>query len=129
MTLGFTAGNTGGDWSTETAIDVGLPDGVEVQRITVDGNTVCTTGEGCFLPALRPGAMVPVIVEVRVGAGASGGAALITVNGSGVGWRLVVLPPPSATTHPPKTERPTTEPPTTEPPTTEPPTADREPPG
>jgi RNA polymerase sigma factor (sigma-70 family) len=125
MTLGFTAGNTGGDWSTETPIDVGLPEGVEVQRITVDGNTVCTTGEGCFLPALRPGATVPVVVEVRVRAGASGGAALITVNGSGVGWRLVVLPPPpSATTHPP-----TTEPPTTEPPTAEPSTADREPPG
>ena len=36
------------------------------------GTTVCTTGEGCLLPALRPGATVPVIVEVRVGAGASG---------------------------------------------------------
>ena len=122
MALGFTAGNTGGDWSTETPIDVGLPDGVEVQRITVDGNTVCTTGEGCFLPALRPGATVPVIVEVRVGAGASGGAALITVNGSGVGWRLVVLPPPSATTDPPKQSGPPqSRPPQSRPPQSRPP--------
>jgi len=117
IALGFTAGNTGGDYSAETPIDLVLPEGVEVRRITVDGNAVCTQGDGCLLPALKPGATVHVIVEVRVGIGASGGAALITANGSGVGWRLMVLSS-SLTTDQPGTE-----------PTTDPSAAHREPPG
>jgi hypothetical protein len=58
---------------------------------------------------------------------------MITVNGSGVGWRLVVPPPPAAnidqaTAAPSAAEPPIAEPSTTEPPTAGPSTADREPP-
>jgi hypothetical protein len=96
--LSFTASNSGDEPSAALPLHFELPDGFDVRSVTVDGSVVCAAGDACTLPALNPGADVQVIVEVRVGPGTSGGAVLITVDGSGVGWRLALPTPDTAAT-------------------------------
>jgi hypothetical protein len=96
--LSFTASNPGGERSAALPLHFELPDGFDVRSVTVDGSVICAAGDACALPALNPGADVQVIVEVRADPGASGGAVLITVDGSGVGWRLAVLTPDATAT-------------------------------
>jgi hypothetical protein len=114
LALSFTATNNGGARSAATPIILALPDGVEVERVTVDGSAACATGGGCLLPALQPGGEVHVTVELSAGAGASGGAALITVDGSGVGWRVNVWSPASPPTDQRTTNQPAAEPTTSQ---------------
>jgi hypothetical protein len=95
--LSFTASNSGDEPSAALPLHFELPDGFDVRSVTVDGSVVCAAGDACALPALNPGADVQVIVEVRAGPGTSG-AVLITVDGSGVGWRLALPTPDAAAT-------------------------------
>ena len=84
--------NTGGVRSTEQALSLSLPAGVTATAVTVNG-LVTGTGLSCTLPAIDPGSVVTVVIQLTVSPDARDGAAKVSIGGSAVQRALSVRPP------------------------------------
>ena len=87
-TLRLTAGNVGGQRSAGTPLQLTLPTGVVVTAVSMDGAVICQDGRDCVLPPLEAGQTASVVLTLAIGGDAGSGGALLTADGSGVGWQL-----------------------------------------
>ncbi|MFN8197187.1 MAG: hypothetical protein U0R72_02520 [Nakamurella multipartita] len=84
--------NTGDGPSTEQAVRMSLPDGVNATAVTVDG-APAGGGLQCTVPALEPGAAVTVVITLAVDADAQTGPARFDVDDDSATVELTVERP------------------------------------
>jgi hypothetical protein len=90
--LTLTVRNTGDGPSTEQAVRMSLPDGVNATAVTVDG-APAGGGLQCTVPALEPGAAVTVVITLAVDADAQTGPARFDVDDDSATVELTVERP------------------------------------
>jgi hypothetical protein len=97
----LTVVNTGGQTSTEQAVQLTLPGGISAASVSVDGASAGDGPQSCILPGIAPGASVTVVITLDVAADAQDGSAHFQVPGSSADVDLTVdhpEPAPAPTT-------------------------------